>query len=205
MIVSGSRARLGGSAPVAVRAATVDNADQFGWQEGGLAFFSVLVEARADDDREIDRAALRAFAAAVEPYHASVSGAARSWSARISVEAAGAADGAALGVALVILLARQAELPEWPIVRAGAVREDVFVEDLAQPQLPDLVSAPEAAQLLQVSVPRLHQLAAGHQDFPAPAYELAAATLWLRPAIVTFSEHWERERGTPRTEEPEGA
>ena len=37
------------------------------------------------------------------------------------------------------------------------------------------------------------------------AYELAAATLWLRPAIVTFSEHWERERGTPRTEEPEGA
>ena len=169
-----------------------------------MAFFSVLVEARAADDREIDRAALRAFAAAVEPYHASVSGTARSWSARISVEAAGAADGAALGVALVILLARQAELPEWPIVRAEAVREDVFVEDLAQPQLPDLVSAPEAAQLLQVSLERLQQLAA-HQDFPAPAYELAAATLWLRPAVVTFSERWERERGTPRSEEPEGA
>jgi hypothetical protein len=172
---------------------------------GGLAFFSVLVEARSADDREIDRAALRAFAAAVEPYHAAVSGTERSWSARISVEAAGAADGAALGVALVILLARQAELPEWPIVRAEAVREDVFVEDLAQPQLPDLVSAAEAAELLQVSVERLQQLAAGHRDFPAPAYELAAATLWLRPAIVTFSEHWERERGTPRTEEPEGA
>jgi hypothetical protein len=170
-----------------------------------LAFFSVLVEARAADDREIDRAALRAFAAAVEPYHASVSGTERSWSARISVEAVGAADGAALGVALVLLLARQAELPEWPIVRAEAVREDVFVEDLAQPQLPDLVSAPEAAELLQVSVERLQQLAADHRDFPPPAYELAAATLWLRPAIVTFSEHWERERGTPRTEEPEGA
>ena len=81
----------------------------------------------------------------------------------------------------MILLARQAELPEWPIVRAEAVREDVFVEDLAQPELPDLVSAPEAAELLQVSVARLEQLATGHQDFPAPAYELAAATLWLRP------------------------
>jgi hypothetical protein len=170
-----------------------------------LAFFSVLVEARAADDREIDKTALRAFAAAVEPYHASVSGTERSWAARISVEAAGAADGAALGVALVILLARQAELPEWPIVRAEAVREDVFVEDLAQPQLPDLVSLPEAAQLLAVSTDRLRQLAAGHRDFPPPAYELAEATLWLRPAIVTFSERWERERGTPRTEEPEEA
>jgi hypothetical protein len=190
---------------VAAIAATVDNAEQSGDREGGLAFFSVLVEARAADDREIDRAALRAFAAAVEPYHASVSGTERSWAARISVEAAGAADGAALGVALVILLAKQAELPEWPIVRAEAVREDVFVEDLAQPQLPDLVSAPEAAELLQVPVERLAQLAAGHRDFPPPAYELAAATLWLRPAIVTFSERWDRERGTPRTEEPEGA
>ena len=54
-----------------------------------MAFFSVLVEARSADDREIGRAALRAFAAAVEPYHASVSGTDRSWSARISVEAAG--------------------------------------------------------------------------------------------------------------------
>jgi hypothetical protein len=168
-----------------------------------LAFFSVLVEARTADDGEIDAAALRAFAAAVEPYHASVAGTARSWSARISVEAAGAADGAALGVALVILLARQAGLPEWPIVRAEAVREDVFVEDLAQPDLPELVSAPEAAQILGVTVARVQELAARHQDFPAPAYELEAATLWLRPAILTFAERWDRERGTPRTEEPE--
>ncbi len=171
-----------------------------------MAFFSVLVEARSADDREISRASLRAFAAAVEPYHASVTGTDRSWSARISVEAAGAADGAALGVALVILLARQAELPEWPIVRAEAVREDVFVEDLAQPELPDLVSAPEAQELLGVSAERLRELAAGHRDFPAPAYELAAATLWLRPAIVSFRERWERERSgpQPRTEEPTG-
>jgi hypothetical protein len=180
----------------------VDNAEQLGELEGRLAFFSVLVEARSADDREIGRAALRAFAAAVEPYHASVSGTDRSWSARISVEAPGAADGAALGVALVILLARQAELPEWPIVRAEAVREDVFVEDLAQPELPDLVSAPEAAQLLEVSAERLAELAAGHRDFPAPAYELADATLWLRPAIAGFRARWERERSAPRPEQP---
>lgn len=96
-----------------------------------MAFFSVLVQARADGGSEIDDAALAAFAEAARPHHASVTGTSREWSARISVEAAGAADGAALGVALLILLAKQAELPEWPVIRAEAVREDVFVEELA--------------------------------------------------------------------------
>lgn len=96
-----------------------------------MAFFSVLVQARADGGSEIDDVALAAFAAAARPHHASVTGTSREWSARISVEAAGAADGAALGVALLALLARQAELPEWPVIRAEAVREDVFVEELA--------------------------------------------------------------------------
>ena len=168
-----------------------------------MTFYSVLVEARADGDGEIDTAAIEAFAAAVEPYHASVTGAERSWSARISVEANGAADGAALAAALVMLLAKQAELPPWPIVRAESVREDVFVEDLAQPQLPDLVSGPEAADILRVPVQRVHQLAAEHPDFPAPAYQLRAASLWLRPSIVMFGERWDRDRENPR-EDTEG-
>jgi hypothetical protein len=163
-----------------------------------VTFYSVLIEARADDQSEIDQAALTAFAAAIEPYHAAVTGGARAWSARISVEANGAADGAALAAALVMLLAKQAELPAWPIVRAESVREDVFVEDLAQPQLPDLVSGPEAADILGIPVQQVHQLAADHADFPAPAYQLRAASLWLRPTVVAFAERWDRRRGEPR-------
>jgi hypothetical protein len=103
-----------------------------------LAFFSVLVQARAEaagaggsGAGEIDEPTLRAFAKSARPYHASVTGTSRDWSARISVDAAGAADGAALGVALMLLLAKQASLPEWPVIRVEAVREDVLVEEIA--------------------------------------------------------------------------
>jgi hypothetical protein len=98
----------------------------------------------------------------------------------------------------VTLLAKQAELPAWPIVRAESVREDVFVEDLAQPQLPDLVSGPEAADILGIPVQQVHQLAADHPDFPPPAYKLRAASLWLRPTVAAFAERWDRRRGEPR-------
>ena len=77
--------------------------------------------------------------------------------------------------------------------------EDLHAE-LARPQLPELVSGPEAAEILGVSVQRVHQLAAEHADFPAPAYKLRAASLWLRPAIVSFAERWDRKRGRPRKE-----
>ena len=56
-----------------------------------------------------------------------------SWSARISVEAHGAADAVALAAALVTRLAADAGLPAWPVVRAEAVREDILAEDAARP------------------------------------------------------------------------
>jgi hypothetical protein len=163
-----------------------------------VTFYSVLIETRSDGAGEIDQAALDTFADAIEPYHAAVSGGARSWSAGINVEAAGAADAAALAAALVTLLAKQAGLPAWPIVRAEAIREDVLAEELAPPRLPELVSGPEAAEILGVSVQRVHQLAAEHPDFPAPAYKLRAASLWLRADVVSFEKRWDRKRGRPR-------
>jgi hypothetical protein len=177
-------------------------------EETTVTFYSVQIEARADGAGELGQEALDAFADTAEPYEAVVTGGSRSWSARIRVEASGAADGAALGAALVNLLAKQAGLPSWPIVRAAAVREDVYDEDLhaelARPSLPELVSGPEAAEILGVSVQRVHQLAVEHADFPAPAYKLRAASLWLRPAIVNFGERWDRRRGRPR-KDTEGA
>lgn len=163
-----------------------------------MTFFSVLIETRADDTGQLDQAALDMFAAIAEPYQAEITGGSRSWSARITVEASGAAEGAALAAALVDLLAKQSGLPAWPVVRADAVREDVRQEDLARPQLPELVTGPEAAEILGVSVQRVHQLAAEHPDFPPAAYRLRSASLWLRQAIAAFGERWDRKPGRPR-------
>ena len=163
-----------------------------------MDFYNVLIGTRADNDAILDEVAVDAFVDAVEPYFGAVDGGLRSWSARIIVEASDAAGAAALAAALVTRLAELAGLPAWPVVRAEAVRADMLDEDLAQPQLPDLVSGPEAAEILSVSVQRLHQLAAEHPDFPAPAYKLRAASLWLRPAITAFGDRWDRKPGRPR-------
>ena len=101
-----------------------------------MTFYRALIETRAADaGRELDDAALTAFKEAVAPFSGAVSGGGspRSWSARISVEAHGAADAVALAAALVSRLAADAGLPAWPVVRAEAVREDILVEDAARP------------------------------------------------------------------------
>jgi hypothetical protein len=100
-----------------------------------LTFYRALIETRADDEGlEIDEAALEAFRHAVEPFAGTVSGGSvpPSFSARISVEAHGAADAVALAAALVTRLAADAGLQAWPVIRAEAVREDILVEDVAQ-------------------------------------------------------------------------
>ena len=94
--------------------------------------------------------------------------------------------------------ARRVGLPVGPIVRAEAVREDLFDEDLARPQWPDLVSGPEAAKMLGVTVQRVHQLAAAHSEFPRYAYKYDRVTLWHRAAIEKFKAGWDRKPGRPR-------
>ena len=71
-------------------------------------------------------------------------------------------------------------------------------EDLARPQLPDLVRGPEAAAIPGVSTQRLHTLAAEHPGFPRAVYKFSTVSLWLRPAIEAFKETWDRTPGRPR-------
>ena len=52
------------------------------------------------------------------------------WSATVSIEAAGAAEAVAEAMRVVTLLAADARLPGWPVVRSEAIREDLFDEDL---------------------------------------------------------------------------
>lgn len=161
-------------------------------------FYSVLIETLAADDAPIYEDAVDDFMDGLTKFAGVVSVGARSWSARIAVEAPSAAEAVSGAAATVAGIAEKSGLPPWPVVRAGAVREDVLDADLTRPQLPDLVSGREAAELLGVSIQRVHQLASEHPDFPAPAYKLRAASLWLRPAIVAFEQRWERKAGRPR-------
>jgi hypothetical protein len=57
-------------------------------------------------------------------------------------------------------------MPSWPSVRGEATRQDVLDEDNARPTLPELVSAPEAAEILGVSPQRVHELASS-PGFPS--------------------------------------
>lgn len=72
----------------------------------------------------------------------------------------------------------------------GVEGQDVFDEQLAAPQYPDVVSGPEAADILGVSNQRLDQLAVEHPDFPDPIYVLRAGKIWLRAAIEAFNASW---------------
>jgi predicted DNA-binding transcriptional regulator AlpA len=165
-----------------------------------MAWFSVGVEARnpGRGTRDVDEWLLDGFVDAVAAYDGVVGGGRGAWDARISVEADDADRAAMAGAELVRKAAAAAGLPEWPLVRLEATRQDVLSEELARPNYPELVSGPEAAELLGVSRQRLYQLAAQHQGFPEPLYRLRVGPLWVRSAIESFAQRWERKPGRPR-------
>ena len=161
--------------------------------------FSVRVEVRAprdapdvltDDagDELMDR---------LEEYDGIVSSGPRSWDATITIDAGDPRQAAEEGTRIITYWAAKSGMPSWPAVRVEAVRQDVLAEQLTRPSLPDLVSAPEAADILGVRPQRLHQLAGEREDFPEPAYELRAGKLWLRAAIEAFAQR-KRQSGRPR-------
>ena len=119
------------------------------------------------------------------------------YGARMSIEAQSPAAAATEASRLPAGAAIDADLPHWETIRVEAVREDVLDEDLAAPQLPDLVSGPEAAEMNGVTPQRVHALAIGKQ-FPVPAIDRPHLKLWFRAAIERFAEGWDRKPGRPR-------
>jgi len=164
-----------------------------------MTWFSVGVEARCPDQApEIDEWLLDSFADAVAAYDGVIGGGQGAWDARISVETDDADRAAMTGAEVVRKAAAAAGLPDWPMVRLEATRQDVLESELAQPNYPELVSGPEAAELLGVSRQRLHQLAQEHAGFPEPLYRLRVGPLWVRSGIEAFGRRWERKPGRPR-------
>jgi hypothetical protein len=99
-------------------------------------WWSVSVEAQADGNGGVLESAQRRFADLTRPYDGSIAADAElpRWTARVSVEAAGAAEAVAEAVRLVTSLAADAGLPGWPVVRAEAARRDIVGDDISDDQ-----------------------------------------------------------------------
>ena len=166
-----------------------------------MEWFSVHLETRAPgaaphvvaDDAAADR-----LMDLLAGYDGIVSASAGAWDATISIQVTGLRRAVVDGAELIESLAAKAGMPQWQAVRLEGARQDVLDAENARPTLPELVSGPEAAEILGVSPQRLHELAAGHAGFPEPMYELRAGKLWLRDAIEAFATRWERKPGRPR-------
>ena len=64
------------------------------------------------------------------------------------------------------------------------------------PTLPELMSAPEVGELLDISRQRVHQLRTT-AAFPAPLYTLKTGPIWSADAIRKFAREWTRKPGKP--------
>jgi hypothetical protein len=166
-----------------------------------LEWFSVNLEARPPADGLDFMASEDASDALMEllEYHDGIVSAGNgSWDATFSIQAGSPWEAVSQGGALIEKLAVKAGMPSWPIVRVQAVRQDLLNAENAKPTLPELVSVPEAAEILNVSPQRVHELARAHPRFPEPMYELRTGKLWLREAIEAFALRWDRKPGRPR-------
>jgi hypothetical protein len=165
-------------------------------------WYSVHMEARAPADAPdltIDEDAADTLMELLEDHDGVVSTGTGIWDATLSVEATGAWEASNRGSDLLDKLADKAGMPHWPTVRVDVIRQDMLEAENRRPTLPELVSGPEAAEILRVSPQRLRQLADGHGSFPQPVYELRAGKLWLKDAIEAFDQRWDRKPGRPRT------
>jgi hypothetical protein len=163
-------------------------------------WYSVRMETRAPAGERgviIDDGAADDLMAFLEDHDGIVSAGTDSWSAIISVEAPGAMQAVFYGIGTIGKFAVKAGMPSWPVVRTEAVRQDVLDAENRRPTLPEIVSAPEAADILGVSPQRVHELAASKAGFPEPMYELRTGKLWLRDAIEAFARRWDRKPGRP--------
>ncbi len=87
---------------------------------------------------------------------------------------------------------------EGGIVEAAGTDPEIARHRAEAPTVPELVSASDAAGILEVSRQRVAELARTHPDFPAPITEVATGPLWTRPAIEAFAAARARTPGRPR-------
>jgi len=84
------------------------------------------------------------------------------------------------------------------IVGAETLNRKEYDRRAEEPSVPELISAPEIAELLGVTRQRVHQLAADNPLFPEPFIRLGSGPLWIADAIRRFDREWSRKPGRPR-------
>lgn len=117
----------------------------------------------------------------------------------LTVDAQTAAQAVADGVSRICaaLEAASVALP-YDVYAGEAITVDEADRRLAQPTIPELVGAVEAAEILKVTRQRVHQLASENPRFPAPVVTTATASLWTKASIEAFGKSWTRKPGRPR-------
>jgi hypothetical protein len=160
-------------------------------------WYSVHIEAQAPPGAAVapDEASADELMGMLEEYSGVVAAGDSSWSATITVPAADVRAATDIAVGVVEEMARKAGMPQWPLTRADAVRQDVLEAESARPTLPEIVSAPEAADILGVSQQRVRELASTAPEFPEPVYQLRTGKLWLRAAIEAYAARRPRTPG----------
>jgi hypothetical protein len=99
-----------------------------------MSFYSVHIETRGDDLAEVTDEALRGMGDALLAHGGVVTGkGGASWGATIAIESGTALSAITEASVIIRRLATDARLPDWPVVRAVAIREDILDEDLARP------------------------------------------------------------------------
>ena len=101
--------------------------------------------------------------------------------------------------AIVRIAAQVGTVTTWVrlVMRSPCLGADVVSERADDPTLPELVSAPEVAEILGgITCQRVHQLQSA-LEFPAPLYRLRAGPVWDARAIHRFASVWVRKPGRP--------
>jgi predicted DNA-binding transcriptional regulator AlpA len=95
-----------------------------------------------------------------------------------------------------------ASIANW--LGVEAITDDEADRRLADPPIPELISTPEAGEILGVSRQRVHQLRQ-REDFPSPVVELGSGPVWTQTSIEAFDESWNRKPGRPPGMAPEAS
>lgn len=159
-----------------------------------LQDFSVHLTYEVDPEADVE-----AFADASED-EAVVSFGAGTWTVALDVgHVVHALEAANQGDQFVHKWADNAGIQIGRLVATDVTTWDERERQVNEPNYPDLVSAPEVAEILGVSRQRVHQLVSENRSFPEPFMRLGSGPLWLRSTIEAFERSWPRKPGRPRS------
>jgi predicted DNA-binding transcriptional regulator AlpA len=128
----------------------------------------------------------------------SIDAATRKISATFSVVADSVYDATALGGRRLVRAMRAAGMKDFTHTEVHAMDWESYERQLEAGSFPDIVSAPEVAEILGVSRQRVHQLLNDHATFPPPIVRVGSGPLWLRATIEAYDRSWVRKPGRPR-------